>query len=61
LIPTWPTSRPAEIGQWETGDRAIYAKALASYAGAAFERGREAGRKLTLDDAIAEALASRAE
>ena len=47
-----------EIGQWEAGERELHAARVLSHAGPDFERGRTAGAALTLDEAIADALAS---
>ena len=45
------------VGQWET-ERAAYAAPVLGAADAAFERGRAAGRALSLDEAVAEAVPS---
>jgi predicted ATPase/class 3 adenylate cyclase len=46
------------IGQWEA-ERESYAAPVLAAAGADFERGREAGRRLTLDEAVEQELAMR--
>jgi predicted ATPase/class 3 adenylate cyclase len=43
------------VGQWE-GERAKYAKAMLAAAGPEFDRGRAAGRALSLDEAVEYAL-----
>jgi hypothetical protein len=43
------------IGQWETA-RHEYEQELAPYEGAAFEQGRDRGRQLSVDEAVAHAL-----
>jgi len=44
------------VGQWE-GERELYAAPVLAHAGDDFERGRTAGRGLSLDDAVGVALA----
>jgi predicted ATPase/class 3 adenylate cyclase len=46
------------IGQWEN-ERAKYAEPVLAHAGPTFERGREDGRRMSLDEAIVYALAAR--
>jgi predicted ATPase/class 3 adenylate cyclase len=44
------------VGQWES-ERELYAAPVLAHAGGEFERGRSEGRRLSLDDAVAVALA----